>query len=110
MTKLSALTLLVALAVTLMMIEACGNDLPECPQLLVDGKVGWSHPEYISRCTYQGQVVYYTPAQCCDIPSVVYDEECNDICWPSGGYAGGGDGRCPDFNEEDAACEKIWKR
>ncbi len=32
-------------------------------------------PAYIARYDYKGQVVYYLPPRCCDIPSVLFSAE-----------------------------------
>jgi hypothetical protein len=106
------------LALSLAPFNGCGHgstDLPECLQQLVDGDPDWPHTlispsAYISRCAHKGQVVYYMPAQCCDIPSYVFDKDCNIICSPDGGITGQGDGRCPDFNDVATAGEIIWRR
>ncbi|SRR6266516_29242 len=36
-------------------------------------RMGSNAPAFVARYDYQGQVVYYVPARCCDIPSVLYD-------------------------------------
>ncbi len=66
-------------------------------------------PASLTQCRYKEQVVYYLPPRCCDIPSILYDENGNVICVPDGGLIGMGDGRCPDFFDERTACEVIWK-
>ena len=65
-------------------------------------------PQSIYRYEYNGQTVYYTPPQCCDIPSILYDSEGNEICLPTGGIDGRGDGRCPDFVQERTNETVIW--
>ena len=66
-------------------------------------------PASFTRCVFKNQVVYYLPSRCCDIPSILYDENGNSICAPDGGFTGKGDGRCPDFFKERKNCEVIWK-
>jgi hypothetical protein len=66
-------------------------------------------PQSITRYEYKGQTVYYVPAQCCDIPSILYDAEGEEICLPSGGSTGRGDGRCPDFAGERSGETLIWR-
>ncbi len=85
-----------------LLILCCGKDdtsqrIPECIQEL---KNAWEPPLQIYRYHYKGYTVYYFPPQCCDMFSTLYDENCNVICSPDGGYTGGGDGRCPDFFSE----------
>ena len=66
-------------------------------------------PQSVWRYEYQGQVVYYVPAQCCDQYSTLYDANGNVLCAPDGGFTGHGDGRCPDFNRQRTNETLIWK-
>lgn len=66
-------------------------------------------PQSIWRYNYNGGIVYYVPAQCCDQPSTLYDISGNVICAPDGGYFGRGDGRCPDFFQERENEKLIWQ-
>jgi len=42
-------------------------------------------PLSIWRYVYIGQVVYYVPPHCCDIPGSLYDADGNVLCNPGGG-------------------------
>ncbi len=66
-------------------------------------------PQSIWRYQYKGEAVYYVPPQCCDQFSVLYDSKANVICAPDGGFAGHGDGRCPDFFQERTNEVLIWR-
>lgn len=66
-------------------------------------------PASIWQYKYKEAIVYYIPAQCCDVPSRLLDENCNQICSPDGGMTGKGDGRCPDFESEQRDGKLIWK-
>jgi hypothetical protein len=66
-------------------------------------------PISIWRYEYKGQVVYFIPAHCCDIGSLVYDVDGNVLCSPDGGFKGTGDGRCADFFEQRTEELLIWK-
>jgi Domain of unknown function (DUF6970) len=66
-------------------------------------------PLSIWRYGYNGQVVYFVPAHCCDITSVVYDAQGNVLCAPDGGITGKGDGRCPDFFSQRTNEQLIWQ-
>jgi hypothetical protein len=68
-------------------------------------------PASLSKCKYKGQIVYYRPPRCCDIPGILYDENGNVICSPDGGLTGRGDGKCLDFfhEYEKRECEVMWK-
>lgn len=58
---------------------------------------------------YEGKIVYYIPTYCCDIPSRLFDADCNLICMPDGGYTGKGDGKCSDFLLARKGERLIWK-
>ena len=66
-------------------------------------------PQSIWRYEYNGETVYYVPAQCCDQFSTLYNGHGDIICAPDGGFAGGGDGRCPDFFARRTNEKLIWK-
>ena len=65
-------------------------------------------PEQIIRYRFRGEVVYYRPPRCCDVPSEVYDSEGRVLCQPGGGITGRGDGRCPAFFETVSDCQVVW--
>ncbi len=44
-----------------------------------------------------GRAYYQFTAPCCDIPHPLYDAEGRYVCAPLGGFAGEGDGRCPEW-------------
>jgi hypothetical protein len=54
----------------------------------------------VIKTTFEGKPVYYVPPVCCDIPSELYAEDGKLICYPSGGFTGAGDLRCPKFKLE----------
>ncbi|MCK4739384.1 MAG: hypothetical protein KAT46_05490 [Deltaproteobacteria bacterium] len=54
-------------------------------------------PAKVIQSIYNNSTVYLLPPRCCDIQSVLYSEEGEIICNPSGGLSGRGDGRCTDF-------------
>jgi hypothetical protein len=66
-------------------------------------------PLSIWRYDYNGQVVYFVPAHCCDIFSMVYDAKGSALCSPDGGITGEGDGKCPDFFSTRADEQLIWQ-
>ena len=86
-------------------------DTPKCIEdliIVISEQPVTDPPESIYRYQYKGQTVYYRPARCCDIPSAVYDEDCNIICNPSGSIMGG-DTLCPDFYESRTDEKLIWR-
>jgi hypothetical protein len=73
-----------------------------------------SHPrtnpgKSIWQYEYKGKIVYFIPLVCCDIPSYLYDEKGNLICYPDGGFTGQGDGKCADFIKTKTNGKLIWK-
>jgi hypothetical protein len=66
-------------------------------------------PQSIWRYEFNGQVVYFVPAQCCDMYSILYDANGKVICAPNGGFTGAGDGRCTDFSSQKTGEVLIWK-
>jgi hypothetical protein len=73
-----------------------------------EGQPVGNPPLSIWKYEYNGQVVFFVPAHCCDIPSVVYDAQGNILCEPDGGLKGDGDGRCSDFFTQRTGEQLIW--
>ncbi|MEO8147382.1 MAG: hypothetical protein ABI723_07085 [Bacteroidia bacterium] len=69
----------------------------------------WNPPAEVYQYHYNGSIVYYITSHCCDIPSILYDENCNVICNPDGGFVGTGDERCPDFFSKRKCEVLVWK-
>lgn len=67
-------------------------------------------PEEIWSYFFDNKNVYYVaPRYCCDLPSTLYDASGNVLCYPDGGIAGVGDGRCPTFFENRSNGVRIWR-
>ncbi|MDN5205294.1 hypothetical protein QQ008_28175 [Fulvivirgaceae bacterium BMA10] len=92
--------------------EDLSKEIPSCIQESINqiaaGEV-WNPPAKVYSFTYDNQTVYYFPPRCCDIPSLLYDKDCNLICAPDGGFTGRGDGKCPDFGDLAADQKLIWE-
>ncbi|MEO6489301.1 MAG: hypothetical protein ABIO04_05105 [Ferruginibacter sp.] len=58
---------------------------------------------------YNGTVVYYVPAICCDFFSDLYDSSCKLTAHPDGGITGRGDGTAVDFINVRTNEKLIWK-
>lgn len=69
----------------------------------------WSPPASVWQYEYNGQTVYYISAHAGDIPSELYDNNCNHICSPDGGFTGEGDGKCSDFISKRTNPKLIWQ-
>lgn len=92
--------------------ENVPNDTPKCIEKKINEIAKedvWNPPAKIYSYEYKGQAVYYFPPRCCDIPSTLYDKECNVICSPDGGITGAGDGKCSDFFSERKNEKLIWE-
>ena len=66
-------------------------------------------PQSIIQYTYHKKKVFYIPPQCCDQYSDVYDENCNLIGHPDGGFTGKGDGTPVNFFKDATDAKVIWK-
>jgi hypothetical protein len=66
-------------------------------------------PQSVYRYTYNGRIVYYVPARCCDQFSTLYDTAGHALCAPDGGLSGHGDGRCPDFFQQRREGVLVWQ-
>jgi hypothetical protein len=66
-------------------------------------------PQSIWRYEYNGQVVYYIPAQCCDQYSTLLDAQGQVLCAPDGGFIGEGDGKCKDFFDQRSNEQLVWQ-
>jgi hypothetical protein len=65
----------------------------------------------VEKYHYQGKEVYlFESSSCADYPVVVYDENGDVICMPSGGLSGAGDEKCPCFYDEATDKEDVWKK
>jgi hypothetical protein len=92
--------------------EEVSKGTPECIEKKIDELANApvaNPPAKVYSYQYKGKTVYYIPAKCCDIPSELYDADCNIICSPDGGLTGKGDGRCPDFFETRTKEKLIWE-
>jgi len=102
--------------VALCALSTCGADattpdeLPWLRDLIrrLEAEPARNPPAVIVEYDYKGELVYYLPPACCDIPSDLYDRKGALICHPDGGFTGHGDGRCPGFLTERSNARVIW--
>jgi hypothetical protein len=88
------------------------NSIPVCIQQKIDQikkEPKWNPPAEVHEYSYNGKRVFYFSSNCCDQYNEVYDENCNYVCAPSGGYTGKGDMKCADFKENAKEIRLIWK-
>jgi hypothetical protein len=67
-----------------------------------------SAPTEIWKITHHGKPAYYFIQPCCDSFNPVYDTAGVEICNPTGGIAGHGDGKCPEPRDKDTEAEFVW--
>ncbi len=88
------------------------DSIPACLRHLIDSSnVKDKSPHILQADAYEfnNQKVYLVKYQCCDFFDELYDENCNRLCAPSGGYSGKGDGKCPDFVKNAKLIKTVWK-
>jgi len=86
--------------------------IPACIQSRIDEikkQPKWNPPAEVNEYAYNGKTVYLFSADCCDQFLTLVDSACNPICAPSGGIAGKGDGKCPDFDQKAKLIRLVWK-
>jgi hypothetical protein len=86
--------------------------IPSCIQQKIDQikkEPKWNPPAEVHEYSYKRERVFYFSSNCCDKYNEVYDENCNYVCAPSGGYTGKGDMKCPDFKENAKEIRLVWK-
>ena len=69
----------------------------------------WNPPATVSKYSYKGQIVFLFSSNCCDQYNTLYDQSCNYICAPSGGFTGQGDGLCTDFDQVAKFIKVVFK-
>ena len=87
--------------------------VPACVQQLIDEASRQTPPTTplrVDEYSYKGKKVYLFTADCCDFYNIAYDESCKRICAPSGGFTGGGDRKCPDFDSTAKLVKEIWRQ
>ncbi len=62
----------------------------------------------VNEYEWNGATYYYFTMDCCDQFNQVYDDQCNYVCAPDGGFAGTGDGQCLTFFDEAVAGSQVW--
>ena len=88
------------------------NAIPECVQQKIDSiqkEPRWNPPAEVNEYSYEGNQVYLFTSNCCDQDNSLYDYDCKNICAPTGGFTGKGDGKCNDFLEKAKLIKLVWK-
>jgi len=85
--------------------------LPNCIKNKIDSfklKEAHEKPQRVLEYFYKGKKVYYVVMPCCDFFNEVYDDKCNFLGAPDGGFTGKGDGKIPDFFTEAKNEKLVW--
>lgn len=67
-----------------------------------------STPVAIWQIVHRGKPAYFFLSPCCDQFNPLFNDAGQQICSPSGGLAGGGDGRCPGPMDKGTQATFIW--
>jgi len=107
---------LLILAIPAVMNSRCRkksqDGIPECIQQQIEAikaEPKWNPPAEVNEYLYNGKRVFLFTSNCCDQYNMLYDEKCEPVCAPSGGFTGKGDNKCEDFNESAKHIKLIWK-
>jgi len=87
--------LFLALITTITLFSSCkkiDKDLgtPNC----LNSKITEHDATQVWKWESSQETFYLFFLGCCDQFDLLYDEDCNLVCAPSGGFSGGGDGTC----------------
>ena len=65
-------------------------------------------PLGIWQITHNGQPAFYLLSSCCDQYNPLFNAQGNEICNPSGGFTGRGDGKCPKPMDQGTKAALVW--
>lgn len=65
-------------------------------------------PLGIWRITHDGKPAFYLLSPCCDQYNPLFSAEGAEICNPSGGFTGRGDGKCPEPMDRGTKAALVW--
>lgn len=65
-------------------------------------------PAKVWRLIADGKTYFYITSDCCDQYNYLYDDHCDIVCAPDGGFTGAGDGNCPDFGDSTQTT-LVWE-
>jgi hypothetical protein len=86
--------------------------IPRCIQAKIDSikkEPRYNPPAEVMEYDYKGRRVFLFTSDCCDNYNSLFDESCNYICAPTGGFSGKGDMKCNDFGEIAKLVKLVWK-
>ena len=74
-----------------------------------DAQPGTAAPRAVFEVPYRGGVAYYVQAGCCDQLDPLVDARGVIVCYPTGGFTGRGDGKCPEALPVAAHRREVWR-
>jgi hypothetical protein len=66
-------------------------------------------PDAVFVLEHEGRPYFLLAPPCCDAFEPMYDAVGTFVCHPSGGIAGGGDGKCPEFRADLVKKRLLWE-
>jgi hypothetical protein len=91
-------------------VEVAG--LPEWLRIRLadyDAQAGPAAPRAVFQVRYGDGVAYWVQAGCCDQLDPLVDANGVLVCYPSGGFTGRGDGKCPGALPPVAERREVWR-
>ena len=91
-------------------VEVAG--LPEWLRIRLadyDAQPGPAAPRAVYEVPWRGGVAYYVQAGCCDQLDPLVDARGVLLCYPSGGFTGRGDGKCPGALPGPPDRREVWR-
>jgi hypothetical protein len=74
-----------------------------------DAQPGAAAPRAVFEVRYGDGVAYYVQAGCCDQLDPLVDARGVLVCYPSGGFTGRGDGKCPGALPPAVDRREVWR-
>ena len=74
-----------------------------------DAQPGAAAPRAVFQVRYGDGLAYYTLAGCCDQLDPLVDASGVLVCYPTGGYTGLGDGKCPRALPPVVERREVWR-
>ena len=101
-----SMVITIGLILTALTLSSCekpdlAKEAPNCIERKIRkimAKDVWNPPASVWEWKVDGKTYYYITSDCCDQFNYLYDDKCNEVCAPDGGFTGTGDGNCPPFN------------
>lgn len=88
------------------------QSIPTCIQAKIDSIKNlprFNPPAEVNEYVYKDKRVFLFSSNCCDNFNLLFDENCNYVCAPTGGISGKGDMKCTDFTEKAKLVRLVWK-